>query len=750
VLSTTFYPRLPRRLLTISLLLAFSLPAYATSPVCPVGLYTCPKKNDDWSLCKKNALFDFYINELPVSGDREQAATDFNAERISSGDPSHYVMEGNAEIQRLDQLIRADRITYDNETTAYSASGNLRYQDRDLLMSASDAEGNSTSRQSTLHHVRYQLLSSRGNGTADSIIVNDAQHAELNLPTYTTCDVDAAAWTIRAHDITINQDEGVGRGHDVTFLVHDTPIFWLPYLRFPTDDRRASGFLYPNIGYTERRGFDFTLPYYLNLAPNYDATLYPRLMTERGLMLGADFRYLTERSHGELEWTYLANDRVADRDRGSFHFQNDTYLNNQWNASVNINQVSDDRYFEDFGRGLNLAATSLLPSTAYLNGRGSWWNASIGADQYQITDPTLNDNFEPYHRLPRFTFNGAHELLGNLVGGVKSEFVAFSKENSLEGQRFDVYPYLAYPIENAAYFFRPELGYRYTSYNLDRDQNTTPTRALPIASIDTGLVFERNLMFGDEAYINTLEPRLYYLRVPNRDQTTLPVFDTQTIPFSFAELFRSNHFVGADRQMDANNLTLAMTTRLLENASGEERVSASLGQIRYFDDQQVQLPGVPATDYAGSNYAGEVNLHLNERWRLTLSDQWNPNTDQTDLSAISVQNRFGDTGVFNFSYRFRRNFLEQTDVSSLIPLSPQWSLIGRWNYSLRDRETLESFVGIEHDSCCVAWRALVRHWVHNAEGQSDNALYFELEFKGIGSIGQKTDNFLQHAILGYQ
>jgi LPS-assembly protein len=214
--------------------------------------------------------------------------------------------------------------------------------------------------------------------------------------------------------------------------------------------------------------------------------------------------------------------------------------------------------------------------------------------------------------------------------------------------------------------------------------------------------------------------------------------------------------------MNANNLSLALTTRLLEDATGDERVSASIGQIRYFDDQQVQLPGVPPTDYAGSTYAGELDLHISDRWRFVIDQQWNPNTDQTDLSAVSLQNRFGSGGILNLSYRFRRDFLEQVDFSTQIPITPAWSVIARWNYALNNPlapptdphgtagRTLERFIGVEHESCCVAWRVIARHWVHNAEGDVDNAVYFEVEFKGVGSLGQKTDDFLRRGILGYQ
>jgi len=737
------------------------------APACPIGVYRCPKKADDFSLCKPSALLEFYEPGLPTTGDREAAPADMQADRFDSSDSKKYVLTGHARLQRVDQLLQGDRLSYDSESTAYTAEGHVRYQDRGLLLAADKAQGTTTPNASTLDQVRYQVLSSRGNGTADRARLLDADHAALDRVSYSTCDLDDRRWELRARDMSLDQDQGVGRARDVTMRWGDVPFLWLPYARFPIDDRRQSGFLYPSLGSSNNGGFDMTLPYYLNLAPNFDATLYPRLIWDRGLMLGGEFRYLTDTQRGKVEFTSLPHDRAANRERGYFHFENYGVLSSHWGVSVNLNDVSDDRYFEDFGNTLTTVATSLLPSSAYLNGRGSWWSASIGGDRYQITDPSLSDLSEPYQRLPRATFEGEHDLAGPLRVGLDGEFVAFHKSCTREGgsrvcptngQRLDLYPYLALPLEGASWFLRPELGVRSTRYDLDPGNDaiagslsdTSPQRTVPIASVDAGLVFERDARLFGEDMLQTLEPRLYYLRVPYRDQSDLPVFDTQPISFDFGQLFRTNRYTGADRQTDANNLTLALTSRLLESDSGVERVAASLGQIRYFDDQRVQLPGQPPTDYAGSDYVGQLDLRLSERWRLSLAEQWDPNRDRSDLGTFSLQHRFGREGVLNLSYRYRRDFLEQADIAALVPLNERWRLVGRWNYSLRDDKTLEGFFGVEHDDCCTAWRILARHYVHNVAGDSTNALYFELEFKGIGALGQKTDDFLRRAILGYR
>ncbi len=760
---------------------AFAADVSADAPDCPVGVFKCPPKPETWGMCGKNDLLDFYVPGLPTTGDRASVPRDASALKVTTPDKTHYVLEGKAEIRQLDLFVHAEKITYDSETTDYTAEGPVTYQDRSLLMSATSAKGNADLDRCELEGVQYQLLEARGNGTAQVAVTDDIDHARLSRATYSTCDVGSQAWAFAAREIELDRAEGIGRARDVTFRIHNVPVFWLPYARFPLDDRRVSGFLFPSFGYSEERGFDVTLPYYLNLAPNYDATLAPRLMTDRGLMLGGEFRYLTDHHRGTFNFEVLPDDRMADEEereygqslpgsRWWYQWKDSSTFNGNWGAGVNLNRVSDNRYFEDFGRGLYSSAISFLPSSAYFNGHGDGWRASIGGDDYQITDPTLPERFEPYRRLPRATFNAEHVLAGSLEGAVDAEFVAFSKDLALDGQRIDLYPHLTLPIETAAWFLRPEIGYRYTAYSLDDLEDSSnplltdrsPDRGVPIMSLDTGLIFERSLSFRDEAWTQTFEPRAHYLRVPYRDQTDIPVFDTQEVPFSFSELFRSNRFVGADRQMDANNLSLALTTRFLENETGTERLSASIGQIRYFDEQQVQLPGRPETDYGGSTYAGEVDLHLSDRWRLVLNQLWNPNSERTDLSTFTVQNRFGSNGIVNLSYRYRRDFLEQIDLSTAIPLTPTWRLIARENYALNNpgasavdphgtgARSLERFIGIEHDTCCLAWRVIVRRWIHNVEGEYDTALYVELEFKGVGSVGQKTDSFLRRGILGYQ
>ena len=789
------------------------------SPACPVGVLKCPKKSKktQYAACKRNDLLDFFVSGLPTEGDRSTVASDMSARKVTSTDSTHYKLEGDVRVQRLDQLLQADAVTFDTETTDYTANGHVRSQDRTMLMSADHAKGTGTPSTTALDNVRYQMLQQRGNGTAATANMTDPDHGKLTDGTYTTCDPDDPRWHIHANDLDIDYTQNVGHAHGATIYYGNTPFFWFPYLKFSLNDERETGFLPPSLGYSNRRGFEIGFPYYLNLAPNYDATLEPRILTQRGVMLDGQFRFLDTHDTAQIDFSYMPHDRAVDDEiakyaaqqatgqnllaspldipdrRFALRIRDNSYFSANWGAAIDINRVSDKQYFQDFGDNLTTSATSLLGSSAYLNGRGAWWSASIGGDSAQVTEPYISEAFEPYERLPRGTFQAEHGLLGDLNLGVNSEYVNFIKSpfhilgatpttfqriEALEGQRLDLYPYLAYPIETAGWFIRPELGVRYTSYDLrnvagyirtnpgaQQFLNSTPTRTVPIFDIDAGMVFERPLnLFGNDL-TQTLEPRVFYLRVPYRNQNELPIFDTQLPTFDFPSLFRNNTFTGADRQSNANNLTVALTSRLIDSASGDQLLSASIGQIRYFDPQRVHLPGYPEVDFSGSDYVAELDLRLNDRWDFKWDQQYNPNSrvydpftggltenlHHTDLSAISVQHRFGGEGVFNFSYRFRRGLLEQVDTQALVPLNASWSLVGRYYYSLMNRQLLEAFVGAEYDSCCVAMRVLARRYV-NSIGQlhADTGLYFEIEFKGLGSTGTRTENFLRRAILGYQ
>ncbi len=745
----------------------------------------------DFGLCRGDAYIDGHRSDLPREGDRATAATLLSADSLNALKAGDYMFEGHAEARRADQRLAADSIRYQTEADTAQAIGEVRYQDRALVVAAERADADMGKDVTVLTGTRYQLIGersdgtlTRGNGVAAEARVEggaDQQITYLKDVTFSTCDPDQRDWEISARQMTLDEATGVGKARGMRLRFKDTTLLALPYATFPIDDRRRSGFLLPSIGGSNNGGFDLAVPYYLNLAPNYDATLIPRIISDRGFMAGGEFRWLTPSQRGEFRGTYLPDDREADRNRHSYEIEHVAALGPRFFVVTDINRVSDTRYFEDFGDSLSSAATSLLPSSAILYGRGAWWNLSFGGDDIQVTDPRIGAADEPYRRLPRLTFDADYPLADNVRIGVRSEAVSFDKDsytaslspnptivNPPTGERYDVQPFVAFPFERAWGYVRPELAWRETRYQLDGLNGDSPSRGQSVTSVDAGLFFDRPLNLFGSALRQTLEPRLYYLRVPYRDQTALPLFDTQELTFSFAQLFRPNRFTGADRQMDANQATLALTTRLLDDADGNQLLRASIGRIQYFDDRRVDLqsiccdPGNPtpvsiggspsfgAPSDSASAWAGEIELRPSDRWRLAVSQYYDSDDSRTDLSSVRIQHQFGQRGVANLAYRFRRDLIEQIDASSAFPVSERARLIARWNYSLRDERTLEALAGLEFGDCCYAFRILGRHFVRNVEGDTSNALFLELELKGLGSLGRRSEDFLRRAIQGYR
>jgi LPS-assembly protein len=781
-------PALPRIAGTC---LALALPAFAAAaPVAPGA-----------GLCRADAYLDGYRDDLPRDGDRASAPTELRAEALSALKAGDYDLTGAAEARRADQRLAADRLQYRSEAQTALAEGNVRYQDRGLFVAAERADADLGKDTTTLTTTRYQLIGgggddggmpTRGNGTAAQARVEGGsgkQVTHLQDVSFSTCDPGDRDWEITAREMTLDQASGEGQARGMRLRFKDTTLFALPYATFPIDDRRRSGFLLPSIGGGNNGGFDLLLPYYLNLAPNYDATLAPRIVSDRGLMAGGEFRWLTPSQRGEFSGAWMPNDREADRSRFSYSFKHVASLSPNFFVVSDINRVSDTRYFEDFGDSLSAAATSLLPSTAYLYGRGAWWNLSFGGDDIEVTDPRIGAAAEPYRRLPRLTLDLDYPLAEHVRLGLRSEAVSFDKDDYLDdagqrvdpvtGQRYDLQPYVAFPFERAWGYLRPELAWRETRYSLDGIRGDSRSRGQSIASLDAGLYFDRPLTLFGSALRQTLEPRLYYLRVPYRDQSNLPLFDTQELTFSFAQLFRPNRFTGADRQMDANQLTLAVSTRLLEDGDNSDWLRASLGRIQYFDDRRVDLatvcccpdpadfllgclrnpvpgqrpvgsPSFGGQDDSASAWAAEIELRPSDGWRLAVSQYYDSDDRRTDLSSVRIQHQFGPRGVANLSYRFRRDLLEQVDASTAFPLNDKVRLIARWNYSLRDERTLEALAGLEWGDCCYSLRLLGRHYVRNVQGDTANALFVELELKGLGSLGRRSEDFLRRAILGYR
>ena len=663
------------------------------------------------------------------------------------------ILEGNVILAMGDQRVLADRVEYRRDDQFAIAEGDIRYSDSDVVIQSPVVEVDTASNTAQLRDLTYEIRRGGGRGTADAArLQSETDITDLEGVTFSTCEPEDLDWYLRADRITLDHDAGRGTARDMSLRFKNVPLFYLPYASFPIDDRRATGFLYPGFGSSSDNGFDFSLPYYWNIRPNMDATFTPRLISDRGLLMEGEYRYLTRRSYGEVYFEYLPDDDDTGDDRGMFDYYHRTRFTSRWTGLVDLHNVSDSAYFEDFRDSLLASSTSYLRSRAELLGIGTYWEFSASLEDYQTVDEDILPSQEPYQRLPRFYFDAEWPLTRSISAGVDTELVNFDRDIGEVGTRFDVYPYVELDLQRSAWYVRPRVGYRYTGYDLDdRDDNDQPSRGLPVASLESGLFFERD-SGGDR--VQTLEPRIYYLYVPFEEQGDLPQFDTSDLTFGFGQLFRDNRFSGADRQGDANQISLALTTRVLDRSSGDELFTASIGQIVYFRDQRVQLAGRPARDDDTSAFIAEVTSRPFRHWTVGMGLQYDPETSDIDQGLLRLQRRT-DRSIWNFGYRRRRDVigrdsLEQVDVSFYAPLGERINVIGRWNYSLQEDTTLEALAGFEYEACCWALRLMGRRYVRNQDGDKRNGIYLELELKGLGSLGRRTGNLLENAILGYR
>lgn len=734
--------------LALALGLALALPARAAEPLA----------SPDWVLCRAPMTLEGARTSAPTAGaaQRGTSATQVQSDALDVSGEKVTTFSGRVELTRADQWVGTDALVYRHENETWESPGPLRFEDERLRVAATSADGDNAAERVRLRDVQFQLLDgTMGNGTAASV-VREGERSTLADALFSTCPPGQRQWAFEASTIEIDDAAKRGVAQSAVLRLGDVPVLWLPWISFPTTSERRTGLLAPKVGVQDENGFDYAQPIYLNLAPNLDATLTPRWMSRRGLMLGGEFRYLGAASAGQVEGTYLADDDRTGDDRGFFRWQHFSALSPNWYATANLQDVSDREYFRDLGDNFGQNTLSLLDSSLGLNGRGRYWSTGVSFERWEAANPAVLPGSEPYARLPRIRGQWLQPVLPWMDLGVSAEAVRFQHDELPGGQRIDVKPSVRLNFGGASWFVNPEFAVRQTSYTLERDprvlaQRTdlSPDRSTTISSIDAGLMFERETtLFGGD-YVQTLEPRLYYLRVPYRVQDDLPLFDTQPLSFSWPGLFRQNRYTGADRQTDANQATLAVTTRLLDADDGRERLSASLGRIHYFDPPRVAIPAErpPASD--GSAYVGELDWRVSDAWSVSLAQQWNPGEFGTDLSAVRTQWRFSERGVVNASYRYRKDLIEQTDVSFAAPINANWRAVARWAWSLRDRRTQEALGGLEWQSCCVAVRVLARDYVRDLNGDRNLGVYLEIELNGIGSFGRDSERLLSDAILGY-
>ncbi|MGA9164586.1 MAG: LPS-assembly protein LptD [Thiobacillus sp.] len=718
-----------------------SLPGFALVVLC---LTACSAAADGFVLKK-----DVELSSPTVAG--AAGPMFLTADQIESTAPNVVVATGHVEARQAGQNFFADWLLYDSTLSFVDARGQVRLEQPTLQVSGNSLKFNLNDYSGELTQPVYSLPVQQGRGNAERIDFIDENNATLAAATYTTCPVDNDDWFLKVGELDIDKTRQIGTAHDATLRFLGVPILYTPWIDFPLSSDRKSGVLAPTFGTTQRSGVDIVAPYYLNLAPNYDATLYPRLLSKRGLLLGGEFRYLLNEVGGVNRIDYMASDRVLDRSRW------DVVLNNSYRVSPTTqigmlyNRVSDDDYFRDFSNQAAITSVSNLNQEIWLTTQHSHWNAELRAQSFQ----TLQDSTSPtpitppYARLPQARLSMVDTFGPGIEFKLDAEATYFSHPTLVEGARVLAYPTLRLPLANSFGFITPQIGWSSSYYALN---NSAPvqhiSRNLPIFSLDSGVTFDRPFSLGGTDYEQTLEPRAYYVYAPYRNQSAIPVFDTAQLDFGYAQMWTENQFIGGDRINDANQLTLALTSRFTEASTGLERLQVTLGQRYYFDSQQVTLPGVAPRTSNSTDVLITASGQITHDWYIGGGWQYDTQNGTVIRQNLGASYRPGQGRVLNLGYNYIAQSTNQLDLSAQWPLAQRWYGMFRYNYSYFDNKLVEGLAGLEYNGGCWLLRGAFQSLATKNE-QSTNSFFIQLELNGMGSIGSNPLHVLKQSIPGY-
>ena len=711
---------------------------------------------------------------------REQLPSYLKAEQVSGQADIQSVLEGNAELRRGDTVIRADRLDYNVPEDLAKANGKVRINRAGNVYEGTALELRVEAFEGFFSDARYRFLATQAHGDATRVDFVDRYRAVVHNGTYTTCERGNEEswqpdWVLRAATIRIDNEEEVGTAEGAVLEFQGVPVLPIPYITFPLSDKRKSGLLPPTIGLDSRDGLDYTQPYYWNIAPNRDATLRAALMSKRGANLGGEFRYLEPTYQGEINADVMPSDRLRDRERWGITAKHQGVIDSSIGGlglNLNLNRVSDDNYWRDFGRASEPLRQRLLPNDAMLSWGSGDFSAQVRTLKWQTLQDATSPIVPPYDRMPQLSWRYTPSALpGGLDASVELDTTRFEAARALTGQpnadRSYALAQISRPFLSPGGFVTPKLQLHTTQYQFDSalsNGSRSASRTLPTFSVDSGLVFERDANFFGRSFLQTLEPRAFYTYTPFSDQSRLPVYDTAANDFNFATVYTENAYGGNDRIADNNLLTLGVTTRLLDPDTGAENVRFGVAQRLRFSDQDVTLPGMAPVSERLSDVLVGAGINWTQKWAFDSLVQYNPKTQRSIRSTLSARYSPGNYRTVSAAYRFQRGTSEQIDIGWQWPLNDlwgdkgqdlgagrgqgggRWYSVARLNYSMQDRKLVDTVVGLEYDSCCWIGRVVLER-LQNSTSTSNTRLLFQIEFVGFSrlSLGSSPlETFKQH------
>ncbi len=599
--------------------------------------------------------------------------------------------------------------------------------------------------------------SSNARGDAKAIIFEGQDRKTLKDARYTTCDAGVDDWYIKAKELNLNDYSKTGVAKNAYIEFKGVPLIYTPWISFSFNNQRKSGLLAPTYGTTTKSGFELTVPFYWNISPNMDATFATRVLSKRGVQLQGEFRYLEDNFSGIDDLEYLPSDDQTSQNRYYLNLKHQQSFGKGWSAGYSLEKVSDNEYFADLSTRIVTTSRVTLPQQFNIDYADDTWNFNALAQKFQ----TLDNISYPYERLPQLTLNGNKDF-GDFNANLYTQLVAFDTNKNapakVTGSRLTVYPSISLPMNKTYGYITPKIGIHHTSYSLNNDPNNNSSieRTLPIASVDGGLFFDRDFKIASRHYTQTIEPRMFYVYIPKTKQSDIPIFDTSDTDLNFSSLFSENQYTGNDRINNANQLSLALTSRLIESDTGIQRLSASIGQRYYFANQTVSLPGATLRESNSSDIIAGLSSYLKTSWNIDAFWQYNTDDSRSVRTTISSHYAPEPGKALNLSYSYRRDTpgaatqdgLDQFDLSGQWPLGKGWYGVGRVNYSLKESSIIETLAGLEYDAGCWQTRTVIQR-VSTATANANYAFFFQLELGGLASIGANPLSVIKRNIPGY-
>ena len=673
------------------------------------------------------------------------------------------VFQGDVTFSQGSRRIAADQAVLDQQTQQLNANGNLVFQDEMFTVTADSLNAQMSNNSATLEGAQYWLHGQQVHGDAQKLEITKDNNLLLTKTNFTTCPPDNVSWLLEADKIKIDSEEEWGEIWNAKLRIADVPVFYIPYMTVPVSDKRKTGFMFPSFSTSTTNGVEISTPYYWNIAPEYDLTFTPDYMSSRGLFVKTEFRYLAgEEQKGQLNLEYLGKDNLLENspDRYLYHWEHQGALDENWRVRANFTDVSDNNYFNDVNSDVARATDNQLSRVGEMNYFERNWDFGVKVQDIKV----LGEDEKPYQVMPQLTFNyRAPDIYRNLDFGMYTEVTNFEHQDNefATATRVHMEPSITLPIHGPAGALTSELKLLQTNYwqrneQLNSELEDSVSRTIPELRVHGQINFERETQLFEQNYRQTLEPQFQYLYVGYEDQSNIGLYDTAQLQDDYYGLFRDRRFSGLDRVADANQLTLGLTTRLFDEHNLEE-LKFSFGQIIYFQDSKVSLSEdlieeTPST----SVLAAELDARVYNNWYMSGAIQYDTKRSETKKSEITLDFRPEANKLLQFSYRYVPDLLNtntndrvnisQAGMRGAWPISDDFYFVGNWYYDLNESRNIETYTGIQYESCCYAVRLSYHYRIKTNYDDDINpsidnrelfesGIYLNFVIKGLGGSG---------------